>query len=84
MKRAEIVRHIDDLGRIVLPMEIRKSLGIRRKDPLAIYITDGDTIALKKINTSTCEFCGNKEGAVEFKEKNICKECLHELKKQEV
>jgi len=77
MKATGIVRKIDELGRIVLPIELRRSLDISEKDALEIYV-DGNSIILKKYEPS-CVFCGNAKDIVKFKEKNICPACLHEL-----
>ena len=46
MKSTGIVRKVDELGRIVLPMELRRTLGVDTKDALEIY-TEGDSIILK-------------------------------------
>lgn len=72
-----IVRKVDFLGRIVLPMELRKTLEISEKDSLEIYI-EGENIFLKKYQR-TCIFCGEAKDVVEFKDKNICPACLKEL-----
>lgn len=77
MKATGIVRKVDELGRIVLPIELRRTLGIAERDPLEIYV-DGDTIVIKKYQ-SVCVFCGNAHDAVQFKGKNICPDCLKAL-----
>lgn len=77
MKSTGIVRKVDELGRIVLPMELRKSLGIDKKDPLEIYV-EGETIILKKYSPA-CIFCGEADDVISFKGKNICKNCLKQL-----
>ena len=59
MKSTGIVRKVDELGRIVLPIELRRTLGIDLRDPLEIYV-EGESIVLKKYNP-TCIFCGSKE-----------------------
>lgn len=79
MKSTGIVRKVDELGRIVLPKELRRTLGIEEKDPLEIFV-DGNFIMLQK-HEPCCVFCGNSEGAVEFKGKSVCSGCLKELKK---
>jgi len=79
MKATGITRKIDELGRIVLPMEIRRSLGIGEKDALEIYVED-EKIILKKYRQS-CAFCGSDENIVEFKSKFICADCVGQLKK---
>ncbi|MEG2811733.1 MAG: AbrB/MazE/SpoVT family DNA-binding domain-containing protein [Clostridium sp.] len=78
MKATGIVRKIDELGRIVIPMELRKTLNIAIKDPMEIYV-DGESIILKKYQPA-CIFCGQANGVHKFKEKNICEDCLQELK----
>lgn len=79
MKSTGIVRKIDELGRIVLPIELRRNFDIGQKDALEIYV-DQDMIILKKFSRS-CVFCGNSSDVVEFKGKNICLDCLAQLKK---
>ncbi len=80
MKSTGIVRKVDELGRIVLPSELRKTLNINVKDSLEIY-TSGDSIILKKYLPS-CIFCGNSENISEFKGKNICNTCLKQIPKK--
>lgn len=79
MKSTGIVRKVDELGRIVLPSELRKSLGIDVKDSLEIY-TSGDSVILKKYLPS-CIFCGEANDITVFKNKNICKSCLKQISK---
>lgn len=79
MKSTGIVRKIDELGRIVLPMELRKVLNINIKDPMEIYV-EGDSIILKKYEPC-CVFCGDSTNATEFKGKNVCENCKNELAK---
>ena len=78
MKSTGIVRKVDELGRIVLPVELRRTLNIAERDALEIYVDD-DRIILKKYEPS-CIFCGNSKDVVSFKGKNICPACLNELK----
>ena len=77
MKSTGIVRKVDELGRIVLPIELRRTMGIEVKDALEIYV-DGDHIVLKKYEPS-CVFCGNAKDIIHFKGKNVCSDCAHEL-----
>jgi len=77
MKATGIVRKVDELGRIVLPIELRRIMGIAEKDPLEIYV-DGDTVVLKKYQAA-CIFCDSAHDVVNFKGKNICADCLKEL-----
>lgn len=79
MKNTGIVRKTDELGRIVLPMELRKTLGIDLKTPLEIY-TEGEMIILK-VYEPACTFCGEAKDIINYKGKNICKKCMDELRK---
>ena len=79
MKSTGIVRKIDDLGRIVLPIELRRTLNIAERDSIEIYV-DEDQIILKKY-LPTCVFCGNSENLSDFKDKIVCESCIKELKK---
>jgi len=81
MKSIGVVRHIDRLGRIVLPMELRKVFGIKQDDPIEIYV-DEDKIVLK-LYKPACVFCGNANDMVSYKGYNVCKKCLEELKSTE-
>ncbi|MDU4953885.1 MAG: AbrB/MazE/SpoVT family DNA-binding domain-containing protein [Clostridium sp.] len=78
MKNTGIVRKLDQLGRIVLPMELRRTLDIAEKDAIEIY-TDGEKIILKKYEPA-CIFCGEAKDVINYKGKNICKNCKKELK----
>lgn len=80
MKATGIVRAVDNLGRVVLPMELRRTLNIEEGTPLEIY-TDEDKIILKKY-TPGCTFCDNSSDLTNFKGKRICPQCLATLKKQ--
>lgn len=77
MKSTGIVRKVDELGRIVLPIELRRTLDIAEKDALEIYV-DGTSVVLKKYQPS-CVFCDGAQDVVEFKGRNICAACLKEL-----
>lgn len=77
MKSTGIVRSLDDLGRIVLPIEMRRNLNIAERDALEIYI-EGSNIILKKHETA-CIFCGTNNSLIEYKDKSICAACLGEL-----
>ena len=78
MKSTGIVRRIDDLGRVVLPIEIRKTLALESKDAVEIFVNE-DTIVLKKYEPS-CIFCGSVEDAKVYTGKIICKKCLNALR----
>lgn len=79
MKSTGIVRRIDELGRIVLPIELRRTLDIDIKDSLEIYV-DNNSIILKKY-APACIFCGEVDNIINFKGKNVCKNCIKELNK---
>lgn len=79
MKSTGIVRKVDELGRVVLPIELRRTLDIAEKDALEIYV-DGATIILKKYEPA-CIFCGDAKDVNVYKGKNICPNCMKELKK---
>ncbi|NFM72480.1 AbrB/MazE/SpoVT family DNA-binding domain-containing protein [Clostridium botulinum] len=79
MKSTGVVRKMDQLGRIVIPMELRRTLNLDEGDGLEIY-TEGEQIILKKYEPC-CIFCGEAKEVINFKGKNICKICLKELGK---
>ena len=79
MKATGITRKIDELGRIVLPIELRRGLDISEKDALEIYVEE-DKIVLKKYKQS-CAVCGSDENIIEFKNKFVCADCIAQLKK---
>ncbi|MDO5557140.1 MAG: AbrB/MazE/SpoVT family DNA-binding domain-containing protein [Clostridia bacterium] len=79
MKSTGIVRKTDELGRIVLPIELRNKLGIREKDPLEIFV-EGSSIILKKYQPN-CLFCGASKNLKEFGDKLVCKKCITSLSK---
>lgn len=80
MKSTGIVRKVDELGRIVLPIELRRTLDIEIKDSIEIYV-ENNSIILKKYEP-TCIFCGNGKELTIFNEKNICDKCLEKLKSE--
>lgn len=77
MKSLGIVRKVDELGRIVLPIELRRKFDIDVKDSLEIY-TEDDKIILKKYEPS-CVFCGNSDSVINYNGKNICPNCVARL-----
>ena len=77
MKSTGIVRQMDHLGRVVLPIELRRTLDIHEKDALEIYV-DEDSIILKKYEPA-CIFCDNEKDIIEFRGKNICPKCFQEM-----
>jgi AbrB family transcriptional regulator, transcriptional pleiotropic regulator of transition state genes len=79
MKSTGIVRKVDELGRIVIPIELRRTLSIEERDSVEILV-DGDHIILRKYEPA-CLFCGSVDDVVIYKGKRICKECLTEITK---
>ena len=77
IKSTGIVRKVDELGRVVIPIELRRTLGIQERDALEIYVDD-ERIILKKYEPA-CVFCGNAEDVTIFKGKNVCKECISSM-----
>ena len=80
MKSTGVVRKVDELGRIVLPIEIRKVLDIQQKDAIEIF-TDEDKIVLQKYQPA-CIFCNNVDDIVYFNGKRVCTKCVEKLKEQ--
>lgn len=78
MKSTGIVRRVDELGRIVIPIDLRRTLDITEKDALEIYV-NGEQIILKKYEPA-CIFCGEARNIKNYRGKNICKSCLEGLK----
>ena len=75
-----IVRRVDDLGRIVIPMELRRTLGIKVKDPMAIYV-EGDQIILTK-HRDACAICGDSDKeVVDVKGRPVCADCVATIRK---
>lgn len=77
MKSTGIVRKVDELGRVVIPIELRRTLGIGEKDALEIFV-DGDKIVLKKYEP-TCIFTGNAENLVFYRGKMVSEQSIREL-----
>lgn len=77
MKSTGIVRKVDELGRIVLPIELRRTLDIAERDELEIYLDD-DRVVLKKYEPS-CIFCGSSCGLVTYHGRNVCMECIENM-----
>ena len=77
MKSIGMVRKMDDLGRIVLPIELRRQFNIEQRDALEIY-TEDDKIILKKYEPA-CIFCGDASNVMNYKGKNICPECAAKI-----
>ncbi len=79
MKSTGMVRKLDELGRVVIPKEIRHKLNIEEKDPIEIYI-QGESVVLKKYEAS-CIFCNNSKKLSNYKDKLICSNCLSQISK---
>lgn len=77
MKSTGIIRKVDELGRIVLPIELRRTLDIAERDELEIYM-ESDRIILQKFEPA-CVFCGSSQGLISYRQKNICQECIRNM-----
>lgn len=77
MKSTGIIRKVDELGRVVIPIEIRNKFDIVEKDPIEIYV-DGSSIILKKY-APNCIFCGNTKNLTTYKDKLVCSKCLDNI-----
>lgn len=77
MKSTGIVRKVDELGRIVLPIELRRTLDIAVRDELEIYLDD-DKVVLKKYEPS-CIFCASPRNLVSYRGRNVCMECIRNM-----
>lgn len=77
MKAIGIVRKVDELGRIVIPKELRRTLNIEEGDPLEIFV-DGEEVVLRKYEPG-CVFCGNAKYVVEFKGNKVCTNCIKDI-----
>ncbi len=79
MKATGIVRPVDPLGRVVIPIELRRNLGIETDDSLEVFV-DGQFIMLKKYEPA-CVFCGSGKDIQQVKGKNVCKKCISDMRK---
>lgn len=77
MKTTGIIRKVDDLGRIVLPIELRRMLDIAERDEMEIFM-ENDSIILQKYEPA-CLFCSSSRGLVTYQNKNVCRECVRKL-----
>ena len=77
MKSTGIIRRVDELGRVVIPIEIRNQFNIVEKDPIEIYV-EGSSIVLKKFEPN-CIFCGNTKDLLTYKDKLICNKCAKKI-----
>lgn len=78
MKSTGIVRKVDELGRIVLPIEMRRTLDIAEKDTLEIFV-EGESIILRKYQNS-CVFCDSVRNITDFKGRCVCADCIDKLR----
>lgn len=78
MKSTGVVRRLDELGRIVIPIELRRTLDLADRECLEIF-TEGNQIILKKYQPA-CIFCGEAKDVINYKGKNVCKQCLEDIK----
>jgi transcriptional pleiotropic regulator of transition state genes len=81
MKSTGIVRKVDELGRIVLPKELRMTLNIKEKDPLEIFVDEEGRIILKKYEPS-CTFCNGMNNITSFKGHNVCLDCMEKISRR--
>ncbi len=80
MKATGIVRKVDELGRVVIPIELRNKFDIKVKDPIEIFV-DSNSIILKKYEPN-CIFCGSNKNLVSYSEKLVCEKCIEKLDKE--
>ncbi len=79
MKSTGIIRKVDELGRIVLPIELRRLMNIEPADGVEIYV-EGNQIILQK-HEPHCIFCGGNHDVIDFKDRSVCKACIEEMSK---
>ncbi len=79
IKSTGIVRRVDELGRVVIPIELRNKFGILEKDPIEIYV-DGSSIVLRKYEPN-CVFCGSSKDLIEYNDKLVCTKCIDKINK---
>lgn len=79
MKSTGIIRKVDDLGRIVLPIELRRTLDIAERDELEIFM-ENDKIILQKFEPA-CIFCASAHGLIAYQGKNVCRSCVEKMAK---
>lgn len=79
IKNSGIVRRVDELGRVVIPKELRQSIGIDYGTPLEFSLDDANGWVVLEAYSKACHFCGSKEDVNAFKEKQICERCMNEL-----
>lgn len=79
MKSTGIIRRMDELGRVVIPIELRNKFDIQEKDQIEIYV-DGKSIVLKKFEPN-CIFCSSTKALISYNDKLICKKCADKISK---
>ena len=77
MKSTGMIRKVDELGRVVIPIELRRNLGIQVKDALEIFVQN-EQIVMQKYSSS-CVFCGSSKGVSTYKDKLVCGDCMQEI-----
>lgn len=82
IKSTGIIRKVDELGRVVIPIELRNKFEIFEKDPIEIFV-DGSSIVLKKYEPN-CVFCGSSKKLGEYEGKLICSKCIEKIPKIEI
>lgn len=80
MKATGLVRKVDGLGRVAIPVELRRKLGIKVKDGLEIYV-DAENLVLSKYEPA-CLFCGNKNNMKHIGNRIVCHDCINRLVKE--
>ena len=80
MKSTGIVRKVDELGRIVLPIELRRTRGIEEKDRIEIFV-EGESVILRKYHPA-CIFCDSAVGVINYRGRNICQACIRAMSEQ--
>ena len=80
MKATGIVRRIDELGRVVLPIELRRTMNLEVRDPVEIFL-DGESIVLRKYEAA-CLFCGGTHNLTSFRGKPVCSDCLRQFREK--
>ena len=78
MKATGIIRKVDELGRVVLPVEIRNRLGIDPGDGVEVFLED-DKIILRRVGQK-CAVCGSSDKLIDIGDKQICLDCLQSIK----
>ncbi len=79
MKSTGIVRRVDELGRVVIPVEVRRTLDINHKDSIEMFVDHNNIVLKKYVASSSCILCDEAGDTVGFKGKQICRSCSKEL-----